>query len=105
MTQHISILYTTIGSLKEAENLTRLALEGRYAACVNIIPGVQSLYLWDNKIESTAECSMIFKTTPNRLSNLEQWLLEHHPYDIPAILKWETETYNEFNGYMSESLC
>jgi uncharacterized protein involved in tolerance to divalent cations len=48
---------------------------------------------------------MIFKTTPNRLSNLEQWLLEHHPYDIPAILKWETETYNEFNGYMSESLC
>lgn len=100
----LTILYTTVGSLKEAEHLARQAVEARLVICVNIIPGTQSIYAGDDKIESAVECCMIFKTMPNHLPLLERWVMEHHPYDTPAILKWEADSSEPFYQYVVDRL-
>lgn len=100
----LAILYTTISSLKEAEHLARQAVEARLAICVNIIPGTQSIYVWDNKIESAVESCMIFKTMSDHLPMLERWIINHHPYDTPAILKWEAQSSEAFYQYIVSHL-
>ncbi len=101
---NLAVLYTTINSLKEAERLAKEALETRFVACINIIPGTQSMYLLEDTIKAVVECVMIFKTTPEFLPKLESWLLEHHPYDLPAVLKWDVASSEGFSKYVSTSV-
>lgn len=100
----LAVLYTTVGKLEDAENLARQSIELKYAACVNIIPAIKSIYIWNENMEEAIECSMIFKTTPDALSVLEGWILEHHPYDLPSILKWSAESSLAFSQYINESV-
>lgn len=100
----LAILYTTINSLKEAERLAREALLTRLVASINLIPGMQSMYLLDDNIKSVVECVMIFKTTSDCLPELEKWLLENHPYDLPAILKWDVASSEGFCRYISNNV-
>ena len=100
----LAILYTTVNKLEDAENLARQSIELKYAACVNIIPAVKSIYIWNESIEEAIECSVIFKTTPDALSVLEKWILEHHPYDLPSVLKWNAESSAAFFQYINESI-
>jgi len=100
----LAILYTTVNKLEDAENLARQSIELKYAACVNIIPAIKSIYIWNENIEETIEYSMIFKTIPDALSVLEEWILKHHPYDLPSILKWNAESSADFFQYINESI-
>jgi len=97
----LSILYTTLSSLNEAEQFAKQVVEQGLAACINIIPGTQSVYLWEGTVKTKLECVVIMKTTPGELYRLEQWVLDNHPYDIPAILKWEIGTSQAFYDYIS----
>lgn len=65
-----------------ASELVRL----RLAACVNIVPSVQSIYRWKEQIESDEESLMIIKTADSRWEALAQWLKSNHPYDVPELL-------------------
>ena len=56
------------------------------AACVNILPGIRSIYHWQGKISDDAEVLMVIKSLTSRFEELESWLLNHHPYDIPEIV-------------------
>lgn len=96
----ISVLYTTISTLEAAEKLAHQALLNKLVVCVNIIPNGKSLYLWEDKIEQAEECYMIFKTSEDQLSALETWILQHHPYEIPAILKFEADSSAAFLEYI-----
>lgn len=98
----IAILYTTVGSLADAEKLAKQAVETTHAACVNIIPNATSIYAWQGKIEQAAECFMIFKTTPQCLHDLEQFIITQHPYEIPAIVKGTADTAISFYNYVCE---
>ena len=95
----LALLYTTIPSLKEAEYLATKALEAKHAVCVNIIPGMQAIYLLDDKVERAVECSIFFKTTIHCLPELERWILENHPYKTPAIFKWEASSSEPYYEY------
>lgn len=101
-TQGVSILYTTISTLQEAERLAHLALSEKVAVCVNIIPNGKSIYLWNGQIEQNNECYMIFKSHSTCLSKLEQWIVKNHPYDVPAILKWDVESSAAFAKYIEQ---
>lgn len=101
MTQ-ITIAYTTLGSLKEAEALAEKAVSENHALCVNIIPGVLSVYAWEGRIEKSPECVMIFKTALSKAKELEVWLLSQHPYTVPAFLKGSVETSDAFFSYVEE---
>ena len=61
-------------------------VEERLAACVNMLPAMRSIYRWQGKICNDAEVLMVIKSLASRYQELESWLLEHHPYDIPEIV-------------------
>jgi len=58
----IVLLYTLVATMEQAEKITKILIEKRFAACVNIIPGVFSRYIWKNQIEETGEFLILIKT-------------------------------------------
>jgi periplasmic divalent cation tolerance protein len=72
---------------EEVANAIALALvEEKLAACVNILPRVQSVYRWQGAVESASEIPLLIKTTADRYGALESRIGELHPYDVPEII-------------------
>lgn len=69
-----------------APYLARRLVEDRLAACVQVLPGIQSTYRWNGKIEEAQEALLVIKTSPQRRPELMQVLAENHPYAVPEIL-------------------
>ncbi len=61
-------------------------LNEHLAACVNILPGVESIYRWQGTVESSQEALAVIKTTSDRYPELEKRLRELHPYEVPEIV-------------------
>src|SRR5580658_74240 len=81
-----SLVLVTAPNLKAARMLAKAALQAKLAACVNLIPGVESHYWWQGRIESGAEVLLVLKTPRARLAGLEKLILARHPYDTPEFL-------------------
>ena len=69
-----------------AESLARGLVARRLAACVNILPGIRSIYVWQDSLQDDAEVLLVIKTMAERFDDLEAWLHQHHPYDVPEIV-------------------
>ena len=80
------LVYTTYPSLVEAETAGRLLVEKGLAACVNILPGMRSIYRWQGKIENADEVVMIVKTRDAQKAAVAAEVKRNHSYDTPAIL-------------------
>ena len=80
------LVYVTTPSIEDARKLAQGILDQRLAACVNLIPCVESHYWWQGKIESGAEVLLILKTQKSKLAALEKLVLTKHPYDTPEFL-------------------
>lgn len=81
-----AIVLVTAPDLKTARRLARAALEARLAACVNLVPRIESHYWWQGKLERTTEVLLVMKTRKACLPALEALVLDHHPYDTPEVL-------------------
>lgn len=79
-------VYTTYPSVVEAEKAGRALIERSLAACVNILPGMISLYRWEGAIERGEEAVMIIKTRATLAEEVRTAVKEMHPYTTPAIL-------------------
>ena len=79
-------VYTTWPSAVEAEQVGKVIVERRLAACVNIIPGMISHYWWEGKMERAEEAVAIFKTRASLSDALSESVKELHPYDTPSIV-------------------
>jgi periplasmic divalent cation tolerance protein len=80
------VVLVTAPSLKVARSLARELVRGRCAACVNLVPGVQSLYRWKGAIQEEPEVLMIAKTDRRRLSRFKTLVAKRHPYEVPEVL-------------------
>jgi len=69
-----------------AAALAQTLVERRLAACVNLLPPMQSVYRWQGQIEHASEVQLLAKTTALRLPALKDFIVRHHPYEIPEIL-------------------
>ena len=85
-------VYTTWPSTVEAEQAGRALVERRLAACVNILPGMVSVYRWEGKIERGEEAVMIVKTRATLAGAVEQAVKALHSYTTPAILTMPLES-------------
>jgi periplasmic divalent cation tolerance protein len=81
-----AVVLVTAPDLETARKLARTVLAARVAACVNIVPRIESHYWWQGRIESGLELLLIIKTTRARLAALEKVVLANHPYDTPEFL-------------------
>ena len=78
----------------DEETASRLAtglVEAQLAACVNILPGIRSIYRWQGTLSDDSEVLMVIKSLASRFEEVEAWLLEHHPYDVPEVLALPVE--------------
>ena len=87
-------LYSTTSSEDEAKEIADLLLKKNLAACVNIIPGMKSLYRWKGKIEESEEVVMIIKTISTVFKDIETLFKEVHPYDCPCLIELNIENIN-----------
>jgi len=83
--QHI-IVFITVADEEEARLISRVLLKQRKAACINIIPGVNSLFWWQEKIDSAEESLLVIKTRSVLLDEITQLVKEIHSYDVPEII-------------------
>jgi len=80
------LVLVTAPDLKTARRLANSALKSRLIACANLVPKVESHYVWQGRIEKAAEVLMVLKTTPGRLARLRGLIEREHPYDTPEFL-------------------
>jgi periplasmic divalent cation tolerance protein len=80
------IVFCTVPNRKEADRLARTLVQEKLAACVNIIPGISSIYRWQGKIEKSAELLLVLKTSAKRYPRLEKRIRALHSYTVPEIL-------------------
>ncbi len=79
-------VYCTTESIEEAKRISKILVETRLAACVNLIPEMYSIYEWQGKIEESQEVVLIAKTTTDCFERLKQTIIEHHSYECPCIV-------------------
>lgn len=76
----------TAPDVETARKLAQAALTQKLAACANIVPGVESHYWWQGKLEQSAEALIIFKTTVKMQVALRECVLANHPYKTPEFI-------------------
>lgn len=79
----------TFPDLPSARQIGTSLVEKQLAACVNLIPAVESIYRWQGKVETAAEVLAVFKTTEAAYPAFATVLAEVHPYDVPEIIALE----------------
>jgi len=92
------VALTTLPDLAEAKRLARILVGERLCACVNVVPGLRSVYRWEGRVREDREVLLILKTTPTRFAALKKRLLALHPYDVPELLAWPTTRVAEAYG-------
>jgi periplasmic divalent cation tolerance protein len=86
MAFHPRLILVTASSLEEARMIARAILEQRLAACVNILPGVESHYWWQGKLESASEVMLVIKSSAETFEALAALVKEKHSYQCPEIV-------------------
>ena len=89
------IVLTTTGSQDEARKIARHMVENTLAACVNILPQVESIYRWQGKVESAAEWLLLIKTTAARVPEVRDAIHALHSYDLPECIEISIEDGSE----------
>ncbi|MBF1163600.1 divalent-cation tolerance protein CutA [Dechloromonas agitata] len=82
----IRLVITNCPDEETANRIALAVVEAKLAACVNILPRVQSIYRWQGVVESAAEVPLLIKTTAAAYPALEAAIRESHPYDVPEII-------------------
>lgn len=80
------IVLTTLPASADASVLARALVDDRLAACVNVLPAMQSLYRWQGAVQVDDERQLVIKSWRDRLPELEARLKALHPYEVPELL-------------------
>lgn len=84
MSEYIEIHWTA-GSLDEARKISRYLVQERLVACAQIVPWIESVYMWDNQLETGQESKIIFKTKKELMDQVKEVILDNSSYDVPEI--------------------
>lgn len=91
----ITIVQTTVSSMKEAQRLAALVLGKRRGACIQLIP-IKSHYRWRGKTESAEEILLLIKTRPDLAGKLAALIRKNHPYELPEIMITSAEADSRY---------
>jgi len=80
------IVMVTTSNRNEAERIAAALIKWRMAACVSILPGVESLFWWEGKTDTAFEFLLLIKTTMDRFPDVEAAVKEYHSYKVPEIV-------------------
>lgn len=99
------VILSTAPDLDTARGIARALVERRLAACVNLVPAIESIYRWEGKVETGAEVLMILKTEARLQAEALAALTELHPYRVPeGIALTVTGGLEKYLAWISESV-
>lgn len=99
------LILSTVGKHKDAKYIANHLVTDKIAACVNIIPNLESVYKWDNKVCQENEFLLMIKTTADKEIALYESLKEIHPYDTPEIITLPIKKGSkDYLNWISESV-
>jgi periplasmic divalent cation tolerance protein len=82
----VAVVYTTVDNERDARKIANTLVEEKLVACVNIIPKIESVYLWKGEIEEDSELALIIKTTDENVKSTIERIKELHTYELPDII-------------------
>lgn len=85
------IVLVTCPTAESAKKIANSLVQEKLAACVNIIPQVNSIYFWEGKIQDDSELLLLIKTTEDSIAALEKELFKIHPYTTPEFIVLKTQ--------------
>jgi len=99
------IVLSTAGSEGEARKIARHLVEHQLAACVNVVPRIESIYCWQGQVESSQEWLLLIKTTAEYFPRVRNAIRELHSYDLPECIAIAIEDGNsEYLDWLANSL-
>ena len=104
-TKSFSITLVTVPSKEASEKISKSLVEKDLAACVNIIPSVQSVYKWEGEINTDNELLLVIKGRTDNLEALEKEVLQLHSYETPEVISFAIDKGNkEYLDWMNNTL-
>ena len=97
------VLLTTIGATADVGPLARALIEERLAACVNVLPPMQSFFRWEGTVQGDEERQLVIKTSSARLEELQSRLRSLHPYELPEMLVLSARASDDYLAWILES--
>lgn len=99
------LIYSTAPDEDTAKKIATTLLEKNLIACANIIPKMQSVYRWENKIENSTECILILKTFASYFQDIQDAYKSLHPYQVPCLMSIPIDQINDsyLNWMLSQS--
>jgi periplasmic divalent cation tolerance protein len=98
-------VYAVFADRAEADRIGQIAVEGRLAACVNILGSVQSIYRWEGEIRTGEEVAAIFKTTKGQANALISRITELHSYEVPCVVSYPIDQVRaDYQAWVEESV-
>ena len=94
------LVMVTFPNDDSAKSMINKVLEQRLAACI-LRSKVNSSYIWEGQEQDEEEVIALFKTIPSNFEQLEQYILENHPYEVPAILKIEASANQDYQNWVN----
>ena len=85
------IAFCTCPDMEVGHSLAKTLVTEQWAACVNILPGIQSVYVWDGSLCTDDEVLLIIKTTNHKWSGLQERVKTLHPYECPELIRLPIE--------------
>ena len=79
-------LFITVPNVRVANKITKLLIERKLVACVNIIPKIKSVYWWKNEVCKSSEQLLIMKSIKNNFNKIVKEVERIHPYEVPEIV-------------------
>jgi periplasmic divalent cation tolerance protein len=86
MAEKVLLALSTFPDQETAREISNELVTKKLAACANILPGVESIYRWKEKVESGNETLVLFKLSEDRQSAFQEKLRSLHPYEVPEII-------------------
>ena len=100
----INIINTATDNLKTANYIAKYLVKEKLSPCIQIIPNIQSIYLWQHKLKKSGELLIIIKTIPNNVEQCKKTILKYHNYDIPEIIVTDAEIlHNDYSHWFTEN--
>ncbi|MFN3284964.1 MAG: divalent-cation tolerance protein CutA [bacterium] len=91
---------------EDAHRIARALVEERLAACVNVVPGVRSVYRWQGAVEEAGEVLLVVKTTRQRFPELRDRIAALHPYQVPEVVSLPVEdALPAYRAWVEESVA
>lgn len=86
MSTELVVVLCTVPEVAVGTKIARLLVAEKLAACVNVVPGLTSIYRWKGEIQEDAEALMVVKTRRQHVGRVEQTIKGAHPYTVPEVI-------------------